>query len=147
TVQATGLPSTLPVVFRATTPAAAQNSQRLAVPTPQRLATTVATRAVKSVLSVSTAATSAKLLAGDPVQDRVTITGASADWKQTVAVRVFGPFATASAIRCDGTPAWQGSFQGSGSKVYLTPAARLSKPGWYGFQEVVPGDAAHVGLT
>jgi len=146
-VQATQLASTLPTVLTPAEPAAAANTQRLAVPTAQTIGVTVRRPLAKAELTVSTAASPARIAAGESVSDRVTITGAPAGWSATVKVRVHGPFASAGDARCDGAPAWEGTFRASGSGVYTTPPATLSQPGYYTFQEVVPGDERTKGLT
>ena len=56
------------------------------------------------------------------------------------------PSARRPTIRCDGTPAVEGSFTTSGPGTYGTAPVRLERPGWYVYQEVVPSDDGHVGL-
>src|SRR5262249_47594740 len=145
--KATGLPSTLPRVFRPTTAAAAPNGQRLVLPAQQTVAGGVDAIATRSRISVSTVAVPTALAAGEQVRDRRTISGGTAAWKAPVGVAVYGPFASAGAYHCDGTPAWKGSFSATGNGTFTTPPATLAKAGWYTFVETIPGDAANVGLT
>jgi hypothetical protein len=147
TVATEPLASTLPRIFKATTPAAAPNGQRVAVPASQQISDSFAALVTRSKISASTTAAPATLLVGEASQDKVAISGALASWHETVAVRIYGPFRSAAEIRCDGTPAFQGSFAGKGSGTFTTPAAKLAKPGLYTYQETIPGDTAHVGLT
>ncbi len=139
--------STLPRIFSPATNPAAANAQRLVAPGSQSVTAAIRRPFSKRQISVSTAATPTRLLVGEATTDRVTISGALASWAGAVTVRIHGPFRSAAEIRCDLPPAWEGSFKASGSAVYTTPTAKLSRPGWYAYEEVVPGDADHVGLT
>ncbi len=139
--------STLPRIFTPATNPAAANAQRLVVPGSQSVTAAIRRPFSKRQISVSTAAAPTRLLVGEATTDRVTISGALASWDGTVAVRIHGPFRTPAEIRCNLAPAWEGSFKATGSAVYTTPPAKLSRPGWYTYEEVVPGDADHTGLT
>lgn len=144
---ATGLLSaTLPRVLRATTAAAAPNAQRLAAPSSQRLSAT-ATAPVTTRITASTVAVPNPVAVGEPTRDRVTIQGARASWRGTVQVLLYGPFPSAAEVRCDGTPAWTGSYTQTGPGTTTTPPARLAQAGWYTYREIIPGDKLHVGLT
>jgi Sortase domain len=147
TVQTDPLASNLPTVYRATTPAAAPNSQRVAAPTAQRVTDTVTATVSKNRIAVSTAAAPARLLVGAASRDKVTIKGAAASWNATVTVRIYGPFASADAIVCNQAPVFESSFKANGSGTFTTPPATFTAPGWYTYREVVPGDANHIGLT
>jgi hypothetical protein len=141
------LASTLPKILSGTTVAARRNGQRLTIPESQTVVSTATSSGTRAQIVVSSVATPPVLAAGEPSRDRVTIGGALPTYNGTVAVRIHGPARTVGAIRCDQTPAWEGSFRPSGPGVYQTPAASLSKPGWYVYQVMVPDDAAHVGAT
>lgn len=141
------LASTLPRVFRPTTAAAARNGQRLTIPSSQVVTGSGSISVTRNRIAVATQAVPTAILVGEASRDRVTVTGAAASWKVTIAVKLHGPFRTAAAIRCDRTPAWTGTLRTNGSGTYTTPAVKLEKPGWYVYQHVVPGDAGHVGLT
>lgn len=143
--KAGSLASTLPSVFRATTAAAAANAQRLAAPSSQQVSAT-ASAPVKTQIRVSTRAMPAQVALGQASRDQVAISGTLPSWHATVTVQIYGPFPSAEAIRCDGTPAWQGSFRAAGSGVFTTPPATLAQVGWFTYQEDVPGDAQHNGL-
>jgi hypothetical protein len=141
------LPSTLPKVFAGTTVAARRNGQRLTVPASQIVSASVSSASAKTQLSISSVALPASLIAGQPSRDRVTIGNALPSYNGLVAVRLHGPYRTVGAIRCDETPAWEGSFRANGPGVYTTPPASVSKPGWYVYQDTAPDDAAHTGAT
>ena len=146
-VQATDLPSTLPKLYAPAVPAAARSGQRLVAPDSQVVTQSLEATIGKSRITLSTVATPSAVVSGATVVDTVTIKGAAASWRGAVAVKIFGPAATAAEIRCDGQPVWTGSFSGRGSGTVTTPPATLAQPGWYAYQEVVPDDAGHVGLT
>ena len=101
----------------------------------------------KARIAVSSQATPNRLLVGEPVQDRVTISGAASTWRGKVDRPDLRPVPTEAAIRCDGQPAVDGIVTANGSGRFTTPAARLNALGWYTYVHVVPGDANHVGLT
>jgi hypothetical protein len=145
TVKADGLASALPVVYRASTPQAAVNAQRLVVPTSQEVSATVVGHVAKGHLTVSSTAAPAQLVVGHVVRDRVTIGGATSGWHGTVSVSIDGPFSAESETRC-GSSVWHGTFTANGPGTYTTPVATVSKPGWYVFALAVPGDSANVGV-
>lgn len=147
TARARGLASTLPRIFRPTTRAAAPNGQRLAIPDSQTVSATRGTAVSKARVVVSSVADPAELLAGAESRDRVTIRGAAPSFRVTVAARLHGPFRTAASIRCDQTPAWEGTWRTDGPGDYQTPPVKLDKPGWYVYTHVVPGDDDHTGVS
>jgi LPXTG-site transpeptidase (sortase) family protein len=147
TVKTDALASTLPRVFHPTTAAAGPNGQRLALPDSQTLTQTETTRVSQVKIDATTAAAPSVIVAGGTVRDKITITGALASYHGTIAVRIYGPFETTAAIRCSGTPVWKGTVEAKGSGVFTTPAATIQDPGYYTFQETIPGDTAHIGLT
>jgi hypothetical protein len=142
-----GLPSTLPRVFVPTSGPAAPNGQRLVLPSAQTVAESATATATKRQIRVSTSATPATVLVGQKSQDRVTISNAAAGWSGTVEVRVYGPARSASAITCAGAPVAQATFSAKGNGAFSTPAITLGRPGWYAYEEVVPGDSGTLGLT
>jgi hypothetical protein len=144
-VTAKGLASPLPVVYRATTAAAAANAQRLVVPTSQEVSSTVVGHVAKGHLTVSSTAAPTQLVVGHVVRDKVTIGGATSGWHGTVSVSIDGPFSAETDTRC-GSSVWHGTFTASGPGTYTTPVATVSKPGWYVFAISVPGDSANVGV-
>jgi len=146
-VRTEALASTLPRVFRPTTAAAARNGQRLVAPGSQVVTETTERAVGKVQVTVDTTADPNRLLLSGQSRDRVVIGGALAAWTATVQVRIFGPFATQDAIRCDGTPAFSGTFTAKGPGTYSTPPATMRAVGWYTYRLEVPSDETHQGLT
>ncbi|HST25269.1 MAG TPA: class F sortase [Gaiellaceae bacterium] len=141
-----GLPSTLPRVFQASTGPATVNGQRLVLPSAQTIADSSTGSASKTQIQVSTTASPAKLLVGAKSQDKVTFSNA-ANWSGTVQVKVFGPARTDAAVVCTGVPAATTTLAGKGNGALTTTAVTLTKPGFYVYQEVVPGNGSTLGLT
>ena len=146
-VRSEALASNLPRVFSPTTAAAARNGQRLVVPGSQTLSEEVEAPVTRARIAVSSEATPNRVLVGEPVQDRVTVSGAGASWSGRIGVRIHGPFASEEAIRCDQPPVSTGSVEATGSGTVTTPPARLEALGWYAYVLVVPGDEGHTGVT
>src|SRR5579859_1959826 len=142
-----GLPSTLPRVFVPTAGASAGNGQRLVLPSAQTVADSSTGAASRSQIQVSTAAIPTALLLGQKSQDRVTISNAGTGWSGTIQVSVYGPARTPGAIACTGTPAATGTLSAKGNGTFTTAAVTVKLPGWYAYQEVVPGNAGTTGLT
>jgi hypothetical protein len=142
-----GLPSTLPRLFTPTSGPAVSNGQRLVLPSAQTVADSATGTASRTQVQVSTNAQPATLLVGQKSHDKVAIANAAERWSRTVQVRVYGPARTQDAITCTGAPAAQTSFTPKGNGTFTTPAVTLKLPGWYAYQEVVPGDAGTIGLT
>jgi hypothetical protein len=141
------LASTLPPVYSPTTPAAVQNGQRLAVPTPQVVTGSGSGSASKAHVQVSSAATPATVTVGGLSGDRLTISNASPSFKVGVTANLYGPFRSQGEIRCDGEPVSTGTLQIAGPGDYTTAPVKLEKTGWYVYQHVVPDDEGHIGGT
>ncbi len=139
--------STLPDAFAPTTEPAAAKGQRLVAPASQTLTEEVEAPVERTRIQVSSEALPKRVVVGETSQDRVTIGGDLADWRGDVAVRIHGPFESEDTIRCDGVPAWKGSFRANGAGTFTTPTATLDRVGWYAYVADVPGDAGHVGQT
>jgi hypothetical protein len=142
-----GLPSTTPRVYVPTAGASAKNGQRLVLPSAQTVASSETGAASRVQLQASTNAVPTVLLVGQKSQDKVTISNAGTSWDGTVQVRIYGPARTAATITCTGAPAAQTTFPAKGNGSYTTPALTLKAPGWYAYQEVIPGDSGTLGLT
>jgi hypothetical protein len=147
TVATEPVASTLPRVFAPTTPLAARNGQRLAVPSSQVVSHAFSGNASRAKLTATTTAVPASLAAGGTSQDHLTIAGAPAGYSGTVAVRIYGPFRSRGEVSCDGTAVFRTSFSAKGSGTFTTPAATLTAPGLYTYQETIPSDASAIGLT
>jgi hypothetical protein len=137
--------STLPAVYAPTTPAAAVNGQRLAAPTSQVVTGTSQTAAFQAQAHVSSVADPATVTLGGATRDRVTLAGVGEGYDAVVTARLFGPFRSTGAIRCDGQPASESTWRPHGPGEYTTEAVRPAQPGWYVFRQIVPDTAAYLG--
>ena len=79
--RATGLASTLPVIYTPATPAAARNGQRLAGPASQVVTGSAGSSAAKAQIVVTSAATPATVVAGGVSRDRLTIQNAASTFR------------------------------------------------------------------
>ena len=138
-------PRRCPRVYAARPQPAARNGQRLAAPTRSGLPATVDARPRPRPRSRDLDGATPNRRpssASTCTRPASTINGRPPSWRGTVPVRVYGPFRTPAAIRCDGTPAARARFTAHGPGDYRTPAVRPSSPGWYVYQELVPPDDA-----
>jgi hypothetical protein len=145
-VQTQELASNLPRVFKATVAAAARNGQRMAAADSQQLRASIEAPVAAGTIKVKTTATPANLLLSESSTDKVEITGAPAG-ARNVQVNVFGPFPTAAAIACTGTPANTSILPITGSGTFSTAPFTPTAPGWYTYQLTVPGTSDVTGLT
>ena len=149
TLSATSEPlaSTLPAYYFPTTPVGARNGQRLLAPDSQRVTGESSVTVGKTRITASTVARPGTVLVGQNVRDEVKLTGALPSYRGTVRWALYGPFRAANQVVCTGEPAARGTFRANGPGTYRTEAVRLAKPGVYSYQEVIPPDAGHIGLT
>lgn len=142
------LASTLPRIFKATTPGAARNGQRMATSALQRLSDAVAAPVAKGAVGVTSTATPATMLVGEANTDTVKITGAPKGWDKSATVNLYGPFASQAAVACTGTPVATSTFPvDKGSTTYTTSPFTPTQVGWYGYQIIVPDDPNITGVT
>ena len=146
-VRAPGLASTLPVIYAPTTPAAARNGQRVAVPTSQVVVGSGGGSATKTQIQVASTATPATVVVGGTSRDLVTVRNAAPTFKVSAGANLFGPFRSQAEISCDGTPFWTGTLPIAGSGDYTTSPVKLDQTGWYVYQHDIPDDANHLGVT
>ncbi len=146
-VRAPGLASTLPVIYAPTTPAAARNGQRVAVPTSQVVVGSGGGSATKTQIQVASTATPATVVVGGTSRDLVTVRNAAPTFKVSAGANLFGPFRSQAEISCDGTPFWTGTLPIAGSGDYTTAPVKLDQTGWYVYQHDIPDDANHLGVT
>jgi hypothetical protein len=139
--------STLPAYYFPTTPVAVRNGQRMLAPDAQRVTGGSSVTVGKARIAASTVARPGTILVGQSARDEVKLTGALPSYRGTVRWALYGPFRAVGQIVCSGEPAARGTFRASGSGTYRTDPAQLARPGWYAYQEVIPPDAAHIGLT
>jgi hypothetical protein len=147
TAAAPSLASTQPTIYAPTSTAAAANGQRLALPASQTVSSAATGTASKTQVQVSTAATPTSLLIGKTSRDKVTISNAGPNWNGTIQVRIYGPARTEGEISCASTPVAQGTLSVKGTGTFTTTAVTVKAPGWYAYQETVPGTASTLGLT
>jgi hypothetical protein len=146
-VQTEPIASTLPEYYFPSTPVGARNGQRLLAPDSQRVTSESTVTVGKVRLTASTVARPDTALVGEQARDVVTISGALPSYRGLVRAALYGPFRAVGQIVCSGQPAWRGTIRASGPGTYTTDAAQVAAAGWYSYQEVIPDDADHVGLT
>ncbi len=145
-VETAELAAPAPDLYVPTKGAAVRNAQRLVVAASTTVVAHATTRVEPATAAVTTAATPATQLLGEPNSDKITITGPPSSWRGKVTVRAYGPAASGDAIRCEGQPAAEVSYTagpGDSQAPPITPTA----PGWYGYQVTVEGSSQVVGVT
>lgn len=78
--------------------------------------------------------TSETILPNQTLADTVLVSGLG-QTPATVELKLYGPFASRTAVTCTGTPVWSGSIQVPGDGTYRSAAVRLPKVGFYTYQE------------
>ncbi|WP_320672783.1 class F sortase [Patulibacter defluvii] len=140
------LAATAPELYVPTKGASARSGQRLVVPASAPVTAARTAPVAPAQVKVTTAATPTSVLLGGQSTDKVTISGAPADWKAPITVRLYGPAGTREAIRCEGAPVAEVTHvAGNGDSV--TPPVTPNAPGWYGYQLIVPGTDDVLGVT
>jgi LPXTG-site transpeptidase (sortase) family protein len=135
------------VIYAPTTPAAARNGQRVAVPTSQVVVGSGGSSASRAQIQVASTANPATVVVGGMSRDRVTVRNAASTFKVSAEANLFGPFRSQGEISCDGTPFWTATLPIAGSGDYTTGPVKLEQTGWYVYQHNVPDDASHLGVT
>ncbi len=97
-------------------------------------------------LTVTTTATPRTIVVGATVRDRVTISGARDNWRGRVEASVYGPFRSIAKIGCSGNPVSKTAFRASGNGTFVTTPVKVTKPGYYVFQQIYLGDSVHIGF-
>jgi Sortase domain len=136
-IETAPLASTLPKIFLATTQPAAANAQRLAAPASQR-ETASTSLTVRAQPIVSTVVSTEIAGRGTQIFDRIRVEGLG-NTGATIDVELFGPFATRSAIRCQGRPLWKGSVVIDGDGEIRSPTMTPRKAGFYTYRERLIG--------
>ena len=135
-----------PAIYAPRRADAARNGQRLAAAATTRASADVAVDVKPAQIAVSTTAAPATIALGEGSRDTVSISGAFAGWRSEIEVRLYGPARTRETIDCTGPPAASTTYTaGLGSST--TPALEPTRPGWYGYQLVIPGSDDVAGLT
>ena len=141
-VRTEALASTLPRIYTPTTPAAAQNGQRIVAPASQIVTKTVE-RTVVTQPHLETVVSATRVTPGSTVTDTVAVTGLGGA-TATIRAALYGPFPTRNAIVCTGRPVWTGTLQATGDGRFVTAPVRLDTPGFYTYREtIVPSDVVN----
>jgi hypothetical protein len=88
--------------------------------------------------AVTTVVSNQVVTPGARIFDRIRVTGLGKTPAQ-VEVRLFGPFASRAAMRCDGAPLWKGTVPVSGDGEVRSPQARVPRSGFYTYREHIVG--------
>ncbi len=86
--------------------------------------------------AITTMASAEAVRPGGTIFDTVRVTGLGKT-PATVQLRLYGPFASRTAIRCTGRPVWTGRMRVNGDGTYRSPRVRIAKVGFYTFQEEI----------
>lgn len=86
--------------------------------------------------AITTMASSEAVRPGGTIFDTVRVTGLGKT-PATVQLRLYGPFASRTAIRCTGRPVWTARMRVNGDGTYRSPRVRIAKVGFYTFQEEI----------
>lgn len=73
---------------------------------------------------------------GAQITDTAVVTGLGA-LQATVNVELWGPYPSAEAMTCTGTPYWTGSFTANGDGTYTTAPVTLDRAGYYTYRESI----------
>jgi hypothetical protein len=78
---------------------------------------------------------------GDTVTDDVFVTGLGV-LRATVNAELWGPYPTAEAMTCEGTPYWSGTLTVKGDGTYTTAPVKLDRAGYYTYRESIAATEA-----
>jgi hypothetical protein len=104
------------------------------------------TAIVRAQPAVTTVVAAEVVRPGARIFDRIRVSGLGRS-SAAIAVELFGPFASRSAMQCDGTPYWSGKVTAKGDGELRSAGAVVSTPGFYTFRERLLGSDAVTGLT
>jgi hypothetical protein len=90
--------------------------------------------------SVTTQVSSDHVASGSPMFDRLTV-GSLGGTPVTVVVDLYGPFASDTAIACNGTPIWSGSVSANRNGSFQTGSFTPTVPGVYSYQATIGSTA------
>ena len=83
---------------------------------------------------------------GTAIADHVAVAGLGGQ-QVTITANLYGPFPTAAAIVCTGTPAWSGTLTVAADGTYDTDLVALSDAGYYTYQESIASSDLVKGVT
>ncbi|MFT4036509.1 MAG: sortase, partial [Patulibacter sp.] len=121
--------------------AASDHVAAVETPCAEAAETTIVTGAPQITTQVSETSTAP----GSQLRDTAVVSGLGA-LKADVAVELWGPFATQSEIRCEGTPFWTGTFTATGDGSYQTDPVTLTQAGYYTYRERIVATSAFSGV-
>jgi hypothetical protein len=90
---------------------------------------------------VTTLVSEQVVLPGAVIFDRIRVSGLGRT-EAAIDVELFGPFASRSAITCNGSPFWHGRVFAKGDGELRSPGVRVAKVGFYTFREHLVGSEA-----
>lgn len=123
------------------------DSTHNAVTTPCAVSSETTLVNTKITPTVTTQASAQTAMVGDKIHDSVVVSGMNGQ-SATATVDLFGPFAaTPTATDCTGTPAWTGTVAVHGDNTYTTGDFTIAQPGYYTYQETLPGDTGRNAVT
>jgi hypothetical protein len=91
---------------------------------------------VTTAPTVHTQVSSASEAPGSSLFDTVDVSGLQGQ-PATVTADLYGPFSSATALKCTGTPVWTGSIPVTGDGTYQTASTKLPTPGYYVYAETI----------
>ncbi|MCU0307314.1 MAG: sortase [Thermoleophilia bacterium] len=94
------------------------------------------TTVVRGAPQIQTQVSSQETRPGATITDRVVVSGLGALTAQ-VEARLWGPFPSREAIRCEGEPFWSGTFTANGDGTYTTAGVRIDRAGYYTYTEAI----------
>ncbi len=95
----------------------------------------------KAAPKVTTIVSDAVVKPGRKLSDRIKVSGLGGT-PATIEVELFGPFASRSAIDCDGRPYWKGTVAVDGDGEVRSPAVTIKRVGFYTYRERIAGSEA-----
>jgi LPXTG-site transpeptidase (sortase) family protein len=94
------------------------------------------TTLAKAAPQVTTVVSDAVVKADGQLADKLTVTGLGKT-PATVAVALYGPYASRADIDCAGAPYWTGKVDVTGDGTYTSPQATVRRVGFYVFREKI----------
>jgi Sortase domain len=86
--------------------------------------------------TVTTLASDDVVRPGSALSDRIIVSGLGKT-QAAIDVQLYGPFASLAAVKCSGTPYWQGRVTAQGDGEIRSPAVRIREAGFYTFHETL----------
>jgi LPXTG-site transpeptidase (sortase) family protein len=96
--------------------------------------------------AVTTLASSDVVRPGSALSDRIIVSGLGKT-QAAIDVKLYGPFGSLAAVKCSGTPHWQGRVTAQGDGELRSPPVRIQKAGFYTFHETLVARKFVTGVT